>query len=98
MKQEDIKLGLGEEMTVAEALINGVRFDRVIFVDERLKNKSWGAQSHIVGKSVLMNAYGKNACQQKIDGDREYDGGMVRKYSLVVWVDADDPHVSKKLF
>lgn len=81
---------LGKKQTVNSAFSTNIRFDRVTFVNKELMDSDWFGSRCKLSNEELLDKYGNNICQQMIVQDRE---GFY-KYSLVVYVDPDDPNLT----
>lgn len=79
---------LKNKMTVKEAIDKKIRFDRVRFIDKALENKTWFANSYYPTLNELVT-YRNNLCQQSVIKDSE----GFNKYSLIIWVNSNDPYL-----
>ncbi len=80
---------LGEKQTVKSAFKKKIRFDRVTFVNKELIDSDWFGSRCKLSNEELLAKYGNNICQQIVIHDNE---GFY-KYSLVVYVEPDDPNL-----
>lgn len=80
---------LGEKQTVKNAFKKRVKFDRVTFVNKELTDRVWFGSRCKLSNEELLDKYSNNICQQMVIQDNE---GFF-KYSLVVYVEPDDPNL-----